>query len=164
MTKVPIDRGVYEEIHESSHKSDRLYADDLTGCTVLAAHWPEKEGTGSKEALFVHVSQITLDNTDSLNKFMKDESKFDEASSIHDVLEMLTTGKEGKQPEKTFFVIKADSNNVEQYLENNKRLKEYISTNFKIEDIQEIKYKALGGDVRAEQDPYEDPAVSITDP
>jgi hypothetical protein len=162
-TQVLTDQGIQREILRSSHTTNFLYADDLTGCTVLAAHWPEEEsGTANayKNAIFVHVCQTTLSDVNLLDAFMQDDSKSEDVS-IHDRLEILTNS--GKlQPEKTFLVIKADSKNNEQYAANNQRLKNYIN-GWGIKVSEEIKYKALSGDTRAEQDPYANPAVSVTD-
>jgi len=136
-TKVATDQGIQRQILKSSHSKNFLYADDLTGCTVLAAHWPEKEtGTSGayKSALFVHVCQSTLNDATTLQTFMQDKSK-SEGVSIHDRLQALTNAGT-QQPEKTFFVVKVDSSNKE---------------------------KARSGAARAEQDPYEDPAVFVTD-
>jgi hypothetical protein len=160
-TKVATDRGIQRDILKSSHSKNFLYADDLTGCTVLAAHWPEKTGSSGayKTALFVHVCQSTLNDDTTLQTFMQDKSK-SEGVSIHDRLSALTNG--GTQPEKTFLVIKVDSSNKELFPENNQRLKNYIN-GWGIKVSNQVTYKARSGDARAEQDPYEDPAVFVTD-
>jgi len=162
-TRVETDRGVRKEIFESSHTSNFLYANDLTGCTVLAAHWP-KEGTGTgafKNAFFVHVCQTTLDTDTSLDKFMKDSRKTADEISISEWLDILTDEKKA-QPEKAYFVVKVDTHGNEVFQANNQRFKNYLNTHWGIKISGSVPYKALKGAATAEQDPYENPAVKVT--
>jgi hypothetical protein len=162
-TRVETDKGVQKEIYENSHTTNFLYANDLTGCTALAAHWPQ-EGTGTgayKNALFVHVCQTTLNTDASLDKFMKDSTKTENGISISDWLDILTNKKKA-QPEKTYFVVKVDSNGKEVFQANNQRFKSYINTHWGIQVSGSVPYKALKGDATAEQDPYANPAVKVT--
>ena len=157
-TQVKIDQGVVMDIYQKNHGKNYLYADDLTGCTVFAAHWHEiftrPEGP-YKQALFVHVCQATLATPDLLEKFMTDDSKGTDKTSIHDWLEEII-GVDG-QPEATFLVSKAGSD--PGY---NRNLKNYISTNFEIQVSQENELTYVGSkETRAEQDPWETPAVHV---
>jgi hypothetical protein len=162
-TKVSTDQGIQRQILKSSHTTTFLYADDLTGCTVLAAHWPE-QGTGTtgayKSALFVHVCQDTLSDATKLQTFMQDPSK-SEGKSVHDRLQTLTNGAT-QQPEKTFLVYKVDSSGNEVYPEGNQIMKNYIA-GWGIQVTGTATYKARSAAARAEQDPYETPAVFVTD-
>jgi hypothetical protein len=160
-TKVSTDQGIQRQILKSAHTTTFLYADDLIGCTVLAAHWAEQgTGTGAyKTALFVHVCQDTLGDATKLKTFMEDKGK-SEGTSVHDRLQTLV--KSNGQPEKTFLVYKVDSSGKEVYPEGNQLMKTYIE-GWNIQVTGTATYKALKGDARAEQDPYETPAVFVTD-
>jgi len=162
-TQVKTDQGVQKEVAQSSHTTDFLYANDLTGCTVLAAHWPQAgSGTGVyKNALFVHVCQSTLNADASLDKFMKDPTKTENDASISDLLDILTDDKT-KQPEKTYFVVKVDKDGKEAFKANNQRFESYINTHWGIKITGKIPYKALHDPATAQQDPYANPAVQVT--
>ncbi|KAN0070674.1 hypothetical protein V8E54_011543 [Elaphomyces granulatus] len=156
-TKVSTDQGIQRQILKSAHTTTFLYADDLSGCTVLAAHWAEQgTGTGAyKTALFVHVCQDTLGDATKLQTFMQDKGK-SEGTSIHDRLQTLVSSN--GQPEKTFLVYKVDSKGNEVYPAGNQIMKDYIK-GWNIQVTGTATYKAIGANARAEQDPYETPAV-----
>ena len=90
---------------------------------------------------------------------MQDASKSG-GKSIHDRLQaqVSTYG----QPEKTFLVYKVDNSGKEVYPQGNQNMKNYIA-GWKIQVSNTATYKALKGNARAEQDPYETPAVLVTD-
>ena len=153
--RVTIDKAVEQRTYPKTHANELLYANDLTGCVVFAANWPQKtDGTGLyKETLFVHVCQATLATSDKLEKFMTDDSKGTDRTSIHDWLEEII-GIDG-QPEQAYLVSRAGSD--PKY---NQNMITYLKDNFKITNPNELTYVGKK-DATVIQDPWDTPAVSV---
>ena len=159
-TQVETDHVRQRQIFSATHGSNVLFANDLIGCTVLAAQWAEV--SGSKEAIFVHICQTTLSADASLNTFMNnDNDDVSEGLSVNERLEILIDA--GGQPEATFLIVRVDGSGNEQFPTNNQRLRTYINNKFHMEVNQQLTYRALNADATATQDPYENPSIIITD-
>ena len=161
-TRVTTDQGIERDITKKDHTTTFLYANDLSGCTVLAAHWPEKTGSsgGYKSSLFIHVCQTTLGDVTKFKTFMEDKGK-SEGKSIHDRLQTLTNGAT-LQPEQTWLVYKVKSDGEESSPVGNKNMKNYIA-GWGIKVTNTATYKAINAEARAEQDPYEAKAILVSD-
>ena len=158
-TRVETDQVRQREIFQVSHGANVLYANDLSGCTVLAAQWAAV--SGSKQAIFVHICQTTLNADASLDTFMNnDDDNVSEGLSVNDRLEILTGIG---QPEATFLIVRVDGSGNELFPTNNQRLRTYINTHFHMQVTQQLTYRAVNAEAIATQDPYENPSITITD-
>ena len=155
--RVETDKAVEQKTYQNGHADHTLYANDLTGCVVFAANWPQKtDSTGAyKDALYVHVCQATLATSALLEKFMTSNGIANEYT-IHEWLELLIQGSGGSQPEAAYIVNKAGS------AEYNQNLINYLRDNFGI-TVPALNMLTYVGkkDATVVQDPWDNPAVTV---
>jgi hypothetical protein len=156
--RVTIDKAVEQRTYQKTHANELLYANDLTGCVVFAANWPQKtDGTGLyKETLFVHVCQATLATPTLLGNFMTGEGIANDYT-IHEWLELLIQGTGGSQPEAAYIVSKVGSD-----AGYNQNLIDYLRDNFAITIPTTHMLTYVGKkDATVVQDPWDNPAVTV---
>lgn len=161
--KVATDFGLVRNIPRTGHSANRLYADDLSGCTVFAAHWAEV--SSATQSIYIHICQVTLGDAAALDRLFNNPAR-SENMSLKTRLDGLTNNG-ANQPIVAELVVKATAAGAEEFQANNDRLRAYLNDSWGIvvpaagAVNADYKYRANGPtrNARVELDPYDTPAI-----
>ncbi|KAI9783837.1 MAG: hypothetical protein M1839_003173 [Geoglossum umbratile] len=113
MTRTKV--GIDECVEDSLSKGDVLYADDLEGCTVVAAVWPKESETFP--AFFAHFGGSTIMDEENGQKLV---------DKFADVL-LIATSDGVVAPEGAWLIYAKDRNGEERYKEGNDLIRKMLT-------------------------------------
>ncbi|RYP27897.1 hypothetical protein DL767_007485 [Monosporascus sp. MG133] len=104
--------------------NDVLYADDLTGCSVAAASWPESDE--GRWGAFMHLCGSTIEDANEFQRIIEEDGRGYEGLSMADSWAFLIENL--GQPESVYLVRSADSSGNKNFPTGNQRIRDFLQS------------------------------------
>ncbi|RYO83398.1 hypothetical protein DL766_006823 [Monosporascus sp. MC13-8B] len=146
--KVEID---YTRAEPCVDGNDILYADDLTGCSVVAASWPESDR--GKWGASTHLCGSIIEDADEFQRIIQEDGRGYEGLSMADSWDFL--GDDLGQPESIYLIGSVDSSGNENFPTGNQRIRDFLQNDAGITAAinQDHTYTGNGNEATAELQP-----------
>ncbi|RYO96253.1 hypothetical protein DL765_011634 [Monosporascus sp. GIB2] len=142
--------------------NDILYANDLTGCSVAAASWPQ--GDQGKWGAFMHLCGSTIEDAAEFERVIREGFRGYEGLSMADTWEFLRDNL--GQPESVYLIRSFDSSGNEKFPNGNQRIRDFLQNDAGITTAinQDYKYTGNANAVTAELHPWDQNQILLSQP